>query len=193
LEVKRLAQEFVGGFAHNLLDNKIGTYRMFEPLLDLLKTRIEGVNKVQIRSCFAEKAGLGGRVGCTTIAQVKDCIINWQTATDSGKDHKRKELCGRAVGLRYTWDQKTESFKKRPGVNRLILLLDGTWSQKDLDTLVRAGWDEIYYPDEIDKIKTSVLGSVTTKTPKRPNEEEADFPEAAEKTKPYGRTKARKL
>ena len=39
-----------------------------------------------------------------------------------------------------------------------MLLLDGTWTQKDLDTLVRAGWDEIYYPDEIDKLKASVLG-----------------------------------
>ena len=77
-------------------------------------------------------------------------------------------------------------------MNKLVLLLEGTWSQKDLDALICAGWDEIYYPDEMDKLKASVLGSVTTKTTGRSTEEEADSPEAAEKTKPYGRTKARK-
>jgi len=39
----------------------------------------------------------------------------------------------------------------------LILLLDGTWRQKDIDALVSAGWDEIYYPDEIDKLKEAIV------------------------------------
>ena len=110
-----------------------------------------------IRTCFAEKAGLTGQAGKTTVARTRNTIVNWQSAYDSGKDHKRKELCGRAVGLRYTWDQSKKKFIKRPGVNKLILLLDGTWSQKDLDSLLRAEWDEIYYPDEIDKMRKAII------------------------------------
>ncbi len=167
-------------------------HRGFEPLLGMLVHA--GVtpsidSKISVRTCFAEKAGTWGRTGCTTVARVNGCIINWQSAYQGHPADKTKELCGRAVGLRYTWDQKTESFRKRPGVNRLILLLDGTWTQKHLDALVRAGWDAIYYPDEIDKLKASVLGG--TAQPAGHEEEEGDLAEAAETSKPYGRKKGR--
>lgn len=38
-----------------------------------------------------------------------------------------------------------------------ILLLDGTWNQKDIETLTYAGWDEIFYPDEMDKLKAAIV------------------------------------
>ncbi len=197
LKIRDYAKTIPESVTRNTIETKLCSYNGFYPLPDLLQCRMPNFhvkeNLVRYQSCFAEMAGLSGRVGETTVAQVKDCIINWQSAYEGHPADKTKELCGRAVGLRYTWDKKTASFTKRPGVNRLILLLDGAWTQKHLNSLVRAGWDEIYYPDEIDKLKASVLGSVTAETPERPTEEEADFPEAAEKTKPYGRTKARKL
>lgn len=134
-------------------------HRGFEPLLALARSAIPKLSKVSYRTCFAEKAGLGGAAGKTTVAQYKDVIVNWQSAYGGHSNDKRKELCGRAVGLRYTWDASAKKFKPRPGVKKLVLLLDGTWTQKDLNALVAAGWDEIYYPDEIDKLKASVLGA----------------------------------
>ena len=135
-------------------------HRGFEPLLALLihNQIVTGTDcKVNIRTCFSEKAGLSGQAGKTTVVKVKNTIINWQSATDAGKDHKRKELCGRAVGLRYSWDGVKKKFVPRSGVKKLILLLDGTWSQKDLNALVNAGWDEIYYPDELDNLKSAII------------------------------------
>lgn len=73
-------------------------------------------------------------------------------------------------------------------------IADGTWTQKDLNALVAAGWDEIYYPDEIDKLKASVLGTKVEKpskvlpklTPKK-NYEGEGLPMAAAETKGYGK------
>ena len=181
-------------FVHNLIEAKVCTYRMFAPLYELAHVAMPRLAKVSYRTCFAEKAGLCGAAGKTTVAMFNGVIVNWQTGTDAGKDHKRKELCGRAVGLRYTWDAKAKKFKPRPGVNKLVLLLDGTWTQKDLNALVAAGWDEIYYPDEIDKLKASVLGTKVEKpskvlpklTPKK-NYEGEGLPMAAAETKGYGK------
>jgi hypothetical protein len=84
-------------------------------------------------------------------------LINWQSAHHSHTNDKKKELCGRAVALRYSWDSKTNTFIPRPGIKKLILVLDGTWKQGDLDALVRAGWDEIFYPDEMDKLAKAIV------------------------------------
>ena len=143
--------------SNNLIEAKLCTYRMYEPLYTILTREISGIRKEAYRTCFAEKAGLPGRTGKTTVAVVGHTIINWQTATDAGKDHKRKELCGRAVGLRYTWDADNECFTERPGIKKMVLLLDGTWNNKDLRALINAGWDEIFYPDEIDKLKAAIV------------------------------------
>lgn len=145
-------------YLHNLLTNKISTHKQFEPLLVLLLESIKDAKKRSIRSCFAENAGVKYTTGCTTIVQSNGHIVHWKSAYDGHPADKTKELCGRAVGIRYTWEPSSGSFIPRSGVNKLILLLDGTWTQKHLDSLVRAGWDEIYYPDEIEKLKTSILG-----------------------------------
>jgi hypothetical protein len=34
--------------------------------------------------------------------------------------------------------------------------VDGTWKQSDLEALSRAGWDEIFYPDEIEKVVAAI-------------------------------------
>ena len=136
------------------------SYNGFDPLLGVLIDAeiIKNVGeKVSIKSCFAESAGLGGRTGNSTVIRVKNTIINWQSATDSGRDHKRKELSGKAVAIRYTWNPETKCFIPRSCTKKLILLLDGTWRQSDINTLINAGWDEIYYPDELDKLKEAIV------------------------------------
>jgi len=82
-------------------------------------------------------------------------LINWQSAHDSHTNDKKKELCGRAAGLRYHWNGK--SFVRRPGVEKLLLLLDGTWCDEDLKALLQSGWDDVFYPDEIDKLIKAIV------------------------------------
>lgn len=155
--VLKCAQDILNAYIHNLIEAKLCTYKDFEPLFVLLKKHIPQIAYTHYRTCFAEKAGLNGCSGVTTVALIKRTIINWQSSYEGHPADKTKELLGRAVGLRYTWDAKTKQFKKRPGVEKLILLLDGTWKQKHLHALIQAGWDEIFYPDEIDKLKSAII------------------------------------
>ena len=131
------------------------THRGFEPLWGIISGQVREAKKIRIRTCYAEAAGLSGISGNCALAKVKNSLINWQSCSDAGRDHKKKELCGRAIGLRYHWNGK--AFVRRPGVEKMILVLDGTWKQADLNALLRAGWDEIYYPDEMDQLAKAIV------------------------------------
>jgi hypothetical protein len=155
--VKELIQTLKESLFTNLIEVKLCTYRGFDPLGDLVSQIIPAVRVKRIQACFAEKALGGGQGGKTTLLQSKSTLINCQSCSDAGRDHKKKELCGRAAALRYSWDPVSEEFIPRPGIKKLILLLDGTWRQGDLDTLIRAGWDEIFYPDEIDELAKAIV------------------------------------
>jgi hypothetical protein len=142
-------------FAQNLIEAKLCTYRGFDPLWDLINLNISGSKKIKVMTAFSEAAGQLKQAGQTSIAISKHTLINWQSCSDAGRDHKKKELCGRAIGLRYHWDGK--AFVPRPGVKKIILVIDGTWRQTDLNSLLRAGWDEIYYPDEMDQLAKAIV------------------------------------
>ena len=64
---------------------------------------------------------------------------------------------GREMALRYAWDPRIQEFVPRPGVRKLILLVDGTWREGDLDALARAGWGVITHPNEIAKLVEAVV------------------------------------
>ena len=133
------------------------THRSFDSLLLLIRQECPAMVVIREKACFAQAAQLGGLSGDIQVARINNTLINWQSASDAGRDHKKKELCGRAVGLRYSWDTKTKTFIKRPGLDKLILVVDGTWRQSDLDALVQSGWDEIFYPDEMDKLAAAIV------------------------------------
>ena len=63
----------------------------------------------------------------------------------------------REVALPYSWDATHKRFTPRPSVQKLILVVDGTWSREDLLALARAGWDKIFYPDEMDKLAEAIV------------------------------------
>jgi hypothetical protein len=138
------------------LEQKLVTYRDFQPTRSLILAVAKG-KSVKFPSCFGERAGLGVGSTETTVLISANTLINWQSCSDAGRDHKKKELCGRAVALRYSWDTAGKKFIPRPGVKKLILVLDGTWRRDDLLALARAGWDEIFYPDEMDKLAAAIV------------------------------------
>ena len=161
------AQRMTQAIVQTTLEAKLLTYRNFKPfevLLDreLAKAGMTGTLEVAVRACFAEAASDAGALlnplsSGTTVMRVKSTFINWQSAHDSHTNDKRKELCGRAPALRYSWDTKKQAFVRRPSTERLYLIVDGTWDQSDLDALTRAGWDEIFYPDEMDKLVKAIV------------------------------------
>ena len=141
----------------NIVEAKLCTYRGFEPLRTLIQDTLKTTTLDKLRSCFGEKVKLPGQATKTTVLKKGSTLINWQSVSDAGRDHKKKELCGRAVALRYSWDAKGKKFIPRPGVKKLVLVVDGTWRREDLLALARAGWDEIFYPDEMDKLATAIV------------------------------------
>ena len=152
-----LSDENLKGYFNNLIEAKLCTYRMFEPLRLLIEGSLSGIKKDAVRSCFGEKAELPAQATKTTILRKGKTLINWQSCHGSHTNDKKKELCGRAVALRYSWDATTKKFIKRPGVEKLLLVVDGTWRREDLLALARAGWDEIFYPDEMDKLAKAIV------------------------------------
>ncbi|MCW1886725.1 hypothetical protein OKA04_18445 [Luteolibacter flavescens] len=164
---KTFGRELRESIVQTLFQAKLLTYRGFAPHEFLIEKQLgsAGVKVRRIvaaRSCFAHRAEAEGvrldpRSGGTTVLIANSTLINWQSCSDAGREHKKKELCGRAVALRYSWDSKSKKFIPRPGVKKLILVVDGTWRQSDLDALVRSGWDEIFYPDEMGKLAKAIV------------------------------------
>ena len=151
---KEYVTKSANSYLTNILETKLA-HRGIDPVRILLETLVGRVDRGRIRTCFAEHAMLGGQVGKVEATVVKHTLLKWQSCTDKGRDHKKKELCGQAVGLRYMWSGSC--FEQRNGIQKLVLILDGTWRQEDLAALYRAGWDEIFYPDEMDKLAKAIV------------------------------------
>ncbi len=156
----KILSDIQDAIIHNLIEIKLCTYPSFIPLALLLQ--YSGVIKstediITIRSCFAEKAGLSGASGKIQVIHVKNTLIMFKSCYGGHPADKKKELSGYAVGLRYSWDHHKKAFVNRAGVKKLILLIDGTWKQNHINDMIQAGWDEIYYPDEIDKLKAAIV------------------------------------
>jgi hypothetical protein len=157
LKVEQVGSNQFDQAVNNLINAKLCSYNGFDPLWQLIQLEIPDCKRVRIRACYAEAAGLTGSVAVMTVALAKRTLVNWQSATDQGKDHKVKELCGRAAALRYSWDSTKRIFVPRQGISKLCLVVDGTWTQEDLDTLALAGWDKIFYPDHLDELAAAIV------------------------------------
>ena len=138
--------------------NKLLTYQDFEPLADLVESacgeRVQRLSAETLLSDMAEQSVQNA--GRIPVLSFSGGVICWKSVTDSGKAHKRKELAGRARALRFQF------IDGRPGLRssaeRLLLVVDGTFDDDDLKVLRGAGWDEIYYPDEMDRLVAAIVG-----------------------------------
>jgi hypothetical protein len=151
----------------SILETKLLTYWHLQPVESIIEIAcsnrgIRAVKEKFAPACFAQlliQSGikLDRRAGSTSVYYAGKTCIGWQSAHDSHTGDKRKELSGRAVALRYSWDQNHAQFIPRPGIEKLILVVDGTWRREDLVVLAGAGWDEIFYPDEMDKLAKAIV------------------------------------
>jgi len=77
-----------------------------------------------------------------------------QAAFAGGVEHKAKELVGRVGMLRV---ERSSSGTTQPApYDKIFLVIDGTWTQDQIARLARAGFDGIYYPDELDQLAAEI-------------------------------------
>ena len=97
-----------------------------------------------------EYSGTGPRSATTPFMRIGSTLVHWKTATDAGKVHKVKELSARVRNVRYQYQKG--KFSHREGIQKFFLIIDGTFTEKDLTNLSRAGWDQIFYADQMDEL-----------------------------------------
>lgn len=145
LDWVRANEALVATFAlRGLFEDKIYKISAFDPLGDLLKVALDGraaVEHPRHPTFLTEFAGPGA-ASCYVI-KCRDVALMWQTAHGGHCNDKTKELLGRAAML---------AALASPEIKKIGLLIDGDWTQKHLDSLVSAGYDGVFYPDELDEL-----------------------------------------
>lgn len=141
-------------YLQGLFEDKIYKTDAFDPILELLKKQIPGLEIVSRHVTTLSELSSASSSTCY-VAQVKDTIIMWQPGYDSHCNDKFKELMGRIGMLRTTYCNG--KVLERTGIERYLLILDGTWNQRHINCLHRAGFDGIFYPDEIDILKEAIV------------------------------------
>ena len=126
-------------------EDRIASYPYFEPLPSLLRFYLQGRGvKYALAERFptliSECSESARGPGTIQVLVVGDTLVHWKSVSDVGRDHKTKELCGRGFTLRHRLSDAgaVVPFK---GVSRLVLVLDGEFSNDDVCKLRRAGWD----------------------------------------------------
>ena len=138
-----------------LFEDKIYKAANYDPIQIMITDRIHNLQLIpryptllteflnaQNSTCFVLKSG--------------STIIMWQSAYGANCGHKFNELVGR-IGMLRTKFNSNGNISVRKEVRRALLVIDGTWSEKHIQCLHRAGFDGIYYPDEIDKLKAAIV------------------------------------
>lgn len=165
-KLENLGPEVEEIFRWGYMETKFIQYRNFDPLRTVVEVALaeSGIAYEFIDwfpTCFTEKLELSGvklnvRSGKTSLLIAGNCMIKWQTCHGGHTNDKKKELSGRGFASRFTWNVKRNKYTKRSNIKAAFLVLDGEWREKDAAVLLQAGWDQVFYPDEIDKLITAV-------------------------------------
>lgn len=160
--LKRIGSKWIGGsktkvaefFLRGLFVDKIYKIAAFDPLYELLFKELTA-GKSGATPTFL--SALTGNKSATCQAfKASNTLVLWQSASDKGVGHKMKELCGRIGMLRVTTNASGAAVPDAR-YKKAILLIDGTWTAEHIQRLVDAGFDEVYYPDEVDKLIAAIV------------------------------------
>ena len=128
-----------------------GVYKTaaFDPCFLLITDALEyrATSRNKRTPTFLSSFMQAGAATCDVLV-VDDVAIMWQSATHQGVDHKTKELVGRVGMLRVR--RGTDGVVLPMDVKKVLLVIDGTWTQSQLERLATAGFDGIYYCDELE-------------------------------------------
>ena len=155
IKCAQLADSAVATSALSTFNFKLMNYRHYNPVdwpvCDRLESEGFSFDTSARHPSFLSESGRGTTTSTGNIISVNggQCWIKCQSAYD-GRIDKRKELCGRigAMKLCYTPDELAR--------RKFYLVIDGFFDDSDLVLLDRAGWDGIFYFDELDKLIESI-------------------------------------
>lgn len=151
--IKELGVKIHEAYVRTYLEIKLLTYENYDPIGYLIRRELDRrgtdfIEESRLPSVFGE---IGETTGATSSVLITSCgdAYYWNAATDAGRDHKRKELEGRCVGIKWHRVPSGSIFKARASIKRMILVVDGVWEDTDFRFLYKSGWDVIIYPSEL--------------------------------------------
>jgi hypothetical protein len=136
-------------------EDKVYKTASFDPLLHLINNALAGttITRTKRHETFLSKFMTKGAATCDVL-QAGDCAIFKQASFEGHPSDKSKELMGR-VGM--LWVQQTGSGQsKQAPYKKIFLVIDGSWKQDQINRLAKAGFDGIYYPDELDQLAKAI-------------------------------------
>jgi len=139
---KSSANEVSSFYLRGLFEDKIYKTASYDPCKRLVEMTFPKAQKIARHPTFLTTADTAG-TATTSLMKVDKALIVTQSASDAGVAHKVKELAGRSGMLRASLG----------GKYGYALVIDGTWTDKHFGVLHDAGFDAIFYPDEMDELK----------------------------------------
>jgi hypothetical protein len=144
----------------------ISTYRGYDPLRNLIEAalREHGLEATLIKTSTVLKEIAGaGAATCRFMQVAGDALIYWQSCHGSHVNDKTKELSGRFLATKAMWDGSR--FSLRPSARRMFFVADGEWRDEDFRLLVNSGIDGIYYPEQLNQLVETLIGSSPKRVP----------------------------
>ena len=141
------------------LEQRLIPYRLFEPLPLLISQHLDQTkvdfSRVNRHPTFAGEYSANSKTVATAdLITTQNTVIMWRSAPKNPRD-KTKELASRVEALKFEYADG--EFRKRKSISKAILVIDGNFTDEHLATLTEAGWDEIFYPDEMTKLKAAIV------------------------------------
>ncbi|MFY7916510.1 MAG: hypothetical protein ACOVPA_17785 [Rubrivivax sp.] len=165
IDLSSKSSDVYAQIVRDTLETKLASHPSFLPHKDIIVKMLDdnGIRWVHQRywpSPFFQAAVANGerlnvRSSSTEVIFAKSTLIRWISVSDEGKNHKCKEFCGKGIGLRY--QLVGGRWSRRPEIKKQVLVVDGTFDQSELQALANSGWDEIYYPDEMDQLAKAIV------------------------------------
>jgi hypothetical protein len=142
-------------FLKGAFEDKIYKAAALDPIHSLMTKAFSGFHTSLARKHATYISKFIGEKGATcSFLKVQDSAVLWQTSYSGHPADKHKELMGR-VGM--LWVQQTDSGQSRQApFKEIFLVIDGTWKQDQINRLAKAGFDGIYYPDELDQLAKAI-------------------------------------
>lgn len=140
-------------------EDRVAPYRFFEPLRAMIELALENRSipyefHPRFETLVSEASSSARGPGTTPIIRVGSSVIHWKSAHGSHTSDKTKELCGRGFCLRHRLSSTSSAPEHIRTVKKLILVLDGDFTAKDVEHLATAGWDNVFRPDQMDDLIT---------------------------------------
>jgi hypothetical protein len=151
-----LNKDEIGRFyLKGLFEDKIYKTADFDPAFTLLQNGLCGHDFKQETRQATFLTGFTGK-GAATCDVIKcgDQLIMWQASYEGHPADKHKELIGRVGMLRVNHSASGKVI--RVPIKKIILLLDGSWTTEHIQRLAAAGFDSIFYVDEVPALVASL-------------------------------------